>query len=130
MSFCECLYVLCLSSLPSGLRTGTKPVPANVVFTVVLLFFALSVKKALSVFQFYHHLVGAISIAHVVEMELQVAHVFVYSRGIKDAQGLALAYVETIRQDYDDPREFHLQDSLVNQWVVFYHWSSISIDSV
>ena len=86
--------------------------------------------RILSVLQFKHHFVGAILVAHVVEMELQVAHVFVYSRGIKDAQGLALAYVETIRQDYDDPREFHLQDSLVNQWVVFYHWSSVSIDSV
>lgn len=111
---------------------GTGAVPAYLILPVILLLIVFSAEKegALSVFQFYHHLVGAISVAHVVKMELQVAHVFVYSRGIKDAQSLALTYVETFRQDYDYPREFHLQDGLVYQRVVFYHWSSVSIDSV
>ena len=64
--------------LPSAL-------PLFVMLYVVLVLQELGKTGWLRVLYFKHYLVSAISIAHVVQMKLQVAHTLVYSCGIEES---------------------------------------------
>lgn len=83
-----------------------------------------------SIFQFQHDFISAVFVAHVVKMKLKVTHIMIDPRRIEDMQRFALADIETLGKDNNYPSKFHLQESLINQGIVFYHFYCISMDSI